>query len=124
VTGISDAHFHQFRHAFVSWIFLSLMLSDLDPAPNLLSHLPKTAAWLAQGHALREQLYLNEQPTRRHAYLVAQLLGHGNPDTSMGNYVHFLDWLLAIYLRRSLRMNPQDQDVRDASGISRSTLQR
>jgi hypothetical protein len=124
VTGISDAHFHQFRHAFASWLFLSLMLSDLDPAPNLFPHLPKTTAWLAHGYALSKQLYLNAQHTRRHAYLVAQLLGHGSPDTSMENYVHLLDWLLAIYLRRSPRMNPQDENVRDASGISRSTLQR
>jgi len=41
MTGVPDAHFHQCRHAFASRIFLSLMLSDLDPALDMFPHLPK-----------------------------------------------------------------------------------
>jgi integrase len=124
VTGNPKAHFHQCRHAFASWLFLALMLSDLDPVQDLFPHLHQTTEWLAQAHSLRERLYLNAQHTRRHAYMLAQLLGHGNPDTSMANYVHFLDWLLAIHLRQSRRMRPALKLVEAASNTPRSTLQR
>ena len=123
-TGDPSMHYHQLRHSFASWTWLRLMLADMDPLPDLFPELSLTKAWLAESSALRDNLYSHVGPTRKHTYFVAQLLGHGNPATSMEHYIHFADRLLAAYLARSPIMQPGREHILLASNRPRSTAQR
>ena len=124
VTGDKTMHLHQLRHSFATWTWLRLMLADMENPPDLFPHLEMTTAWLREGSAFRKAIYLHEWPTRKHAYLVAELLGHGSPFTSVEHYIHLVDWLLAAHLERSPLMHPKDALIKLASGTRRSTLQR
>ncbi len=124
VTGDPSMHYHQLRHSFASWTWLNLMLADMDPMPNLFPKLFLTMDWLAGSSALRDHLYSHADPTRKHAYLVAQMLGHGNPATSMEHYIHFADQLLAAFLARSPIMQPEKEHILLAGNRPRSTVQR
>ncbi len=124
VTGDESMHFHQLRHSFASWTWLRLMLADMDNPPDLFPHLRSTTEWLRQSSVLRQQLQMHNRPTRKHTYLLAQLIGHGSPMTSMEHYVHFADWMQAAYLERSEIMRPHKHSIIHASGRSRITIQR
>ena len=122
VTGDPTVHYHHLRHSFATWTFLRLMLADLKEIPDFFPQLPETTAWLRQGPAFRRKLHGHALPTRKHGYLLAGLLGHGSPATSMEHYVHLLDWLLAMYLEGSPAICPDQKLVEVASGKSRNTL--
>ncbi len=124
VTGDDSMHFHQLRHSFASWTWLRLMLADMGNPPDLFPHLRLTTEWLRQSSVLRGQLQMHERATRKHSYLLAQMLGHGNPATSMEHYVHFADWMQAAYLERSEIMRSNESSIIHASGMSRATIQR
>ncbi len=124
VTGDESMHFHQLRHSFASWTWLRLMLADMDNPPDLFPHLRSTTEWLRQSSVLRQQLQMHDRATRKHTYLLAQLLGHGSPMTSMEHYVHFADWMQAAYLEHSEIMRPDKHSIVHASGRSRMTIQR
>lgn len=124
VTGDETMHFHQLRHSFATWTWLRLMLADMKNPPVLFPHLKMTTVWLLEGSAFRKKIYRHDRPTRKHAYLLAQQLGHGSPSTSMEHYVHLLDWLLAVCLGRSKLMHPKNEFVALATGRPRTTIQR
>jgi len=123
-TGDQTIHFHAFRHSFCTFLLLRLIVSDLQPIPDLFQ--PQTSEWFRRSPQLRKQLYGNSMHTRRHAYLLAQLAAHGSPRTTLENYTHCLDWALAIHLERSQLLRPSadvtEELVRRASGRARSTL--
>lgn len=124
VTGDETMHFHHLRHSFATWTLLRLMLADMENPPDLFPHLAMTSAWLREAPAFRQAIYRQGVPTRKHAYLLAQLLGHGSPATSMEHYVHMADMLLAAYIERSPLMRPAESLVMLGSGIPRGTAQR
>lgn len=124
VTGDPTMHFHHLRHSFATWTWLRLMLADLSDPPDLFPHLEKTTAWLRDGKAFRKKSYRSGMPTRKHTFMLAQLLGHGSPATSMEHYVHMADWLLYLYLQRSPMMRPRDALIALASGRPRQTTKR
>jgi len=124
VTGDPTTHFHHLRHSFATWTWLRLMLADMKDPPDLFPHLAMTTAWLQDGPKFREKIYHHGMATRKHAYLLAQLLGHGSPATSMEHYIHFADWLLYLYLERSPLMRPKSSLILLASGKPRQTTAR
>lgn len=124
VTGDPQMHFHQLRHSFASWNWLRLMLADLSDAPDLFPHLEQTSRWLRGGPEVKLKIYGHCGVTRKHAYFTAQQLGHLNPSTSMQTYIHFADYLLALFLRRSERMSPPMKQVLRASRMTRQTADR
>jgi integrase len=124
VTNNNTFHYHHLRHSFATWTLLRLILADWQEVPDFFPQLPDTTTWLKEGQAFRRELYGHALPTRKHGYLLAGLLGHGNPATSMENYVHLLDWVLAACLERSSAIRPDNALVAMASGRSRSTIQR
>ncbi len=124
VTGDPSVHFHHLRHSFASWTWLRLMLADLPNPPNppeMFPHLESTSNWLREGPAFRAAVFGYSKNTRKHAYLVAQQLGHLSPATSLQTYVHFADWLLPVFLSRSERMRPSKSLILRASAIARQT---
>lgn len=98
VTGDPSMRFHHLRHSFANWTFLQLMLADLPNIPELFPHLPITSDLLGDSKRFRDNLYGRSDPTRRHVYAVASLLGHSGPDISLEHYIHFCDLLLAHWL--------------------------
>ena len=125
VTGDPNITFHHLRHSFATWGFLRLMYSVVRPLPGLLFVPSETRAWLEDGWTFRpERLYRHNRPTRKHAYLLARFMGHGSPATTIGSYIHCLDWLLASALAQSKRMSPDEATIEMASGLTRKTYRR
>lgn len=125
VTGDPNIVFHHLRDSFATWGFLRLMYSVVRPLPCLLFAPSETTAWLENGKTFRpERLYRHNRPTRKHAYLLARLMGHGSPATTLGSYIHCLDWLLASALNQSKRMSPDESTIEMASGLTGKTYQR
>lgn len=98
VTGDPTVHFHHLRHSAASWNLLRLVLSGLGTSPEIFSHLPETRAFLAASKDFRKRLYGHDQPTRKHSYAIASLMGHSGPDISYAHYIHTCDLLLAVAL--------------------------
>jgi hypothetical protein len=99
VTGNDRLRYYSLRHAFASWTFTRLLLSDLTKIPDLFPHLPKTTAWLQHSKCFRRTLYGNDCVDNNHAWAVATLMGHATPSTSFGSYCHTFDILLPEFLR-------------------------
>lgn len=97
VTGDDSLRFHHLRHSFASWTYLRLMLSDLKDIPEIFPEHPKTTAVLSEAKEFRERLYGRSDPTRRHTYAVASLLGHSGPDVSLEHYIHVCDLLFTLW---------------------------
>jgi integrase len=115
-------HGHTLRHAFGGWLFLSMLLSELENPPELFPDLEATSAWLSRGPEIREALYRHGQSTQKHPYLVARLAGHASFGTTAHSYVHLFPWLLAAVLDRSDVMKPDERLVLRASQTAESTL--
>jgi hypothetical protein len=124
VTGDPQMHFHQLRHSFASWNWLRLMLADVSGLPDLFPHLKATSKWLREGPEFRTKMYGHAGVTRKHAYFIAQQLGHLSPSTSMQTYIHFADYLLGLFLSLSIRMSPSKEQILEASRMPRQTAAR
>lgn len=93
--------FHHLRHSFANWLLLALVAGDEQRLID--RRLKLFDAFLlrpSQISALREEFYPRlpgtlPMPERRHLYLVSVLLGHLSPETTLGSYIHVLDWLAA-----------------------------
>lgn len=117
-------HLHSLRHAAHSWLFLSLMLSDLESPPIPFPDLEETNAWLAEGKLIRQMLYSHASPTRRDAFTLAYYAGHSTFDVTAGSYIHLFPWVLAAFLDRSKLLVPSPEEVRRASGVPDTTSRR
>lgn len=114
-------HYHHLRHSFATWTFTRLMLSDLAQIPDLLPGHDATNSWLKESKQFREQLYGYHVHTRKHAYVVASLLGHSGPSISFEHYVHSLEWLLPLFLSNSALFASTTAELIKASNIPAST---
>ena len=120
VTGDSSLRFHHLRHSFASWAFLRLMVSDLTSMPELFQNMPETNDFLRKSKQFRDLLYGRADPTRRHVYGIASLLGHSGPEISMEHYVHICDLLLMLWLEKDLSA-PSEKMLMIESGFPQST---
>jgi integrase len=110
ITGNSgrdgSGHFHHCRHSLASLGFMRLMIGDHGRIPDLIRRLDRTSDWLTNGEKFRiDQLYRNSFPKRKHAFLLARLLGHGHPATTV-RYIHIFGILLHHFLRRAPLLQP------------------
>lgn len=99
VTGNKRLRYYSLRHSFSSWLLTRLQLSDMPEIPNLFGHLPKTMEWLRKSKEFRRELYGNDQVSNNHAWAVATLMGHSNPNVSFASYTHLNDIVLPEFLR-------------------------
>ena len=119
VTNDPSLKFHHLRHSFATWTLMRLMIGESGICPKQFEHLPKTQAWLAQSGKFCAQIYdVLPSTTRMHAYLVAQMMGHGHPSVTLRYYVHGMDWLLDSYLRAIPEFQPNSRTVALASGLA------
>ena len=103
-------HFHHCRHALCTFGLFRLLMPSGAGMPRYLN--PTDAAWLSSGDTFRpEQIRRTTSVSRTDVFLMAQLLGHLSPSTTL-RYFHFGGELLKIYLDRSPIMKPE-------SGVSR-----
>lgn len=91
ITKFADSgrgiHLHHLRHAAHSWLFVSLMLSDLDDPPILFPELDDTNAWLARGQMIRQLLYRHSAstPSRKDPFILSRGAGHSNFGVTAGS---------------------------------------
>lgn len=116
-----EEHFHELRHGFATWTFLAVMLSDLKEVPVLFPELPETTAWLSKCREVKTALFRHSYPTRKYAYMLARLLGHASPGTTLENYVHCSDFLLSLFLSESEMMRPDSTLVGKFCGQADTT---
>jgi integrase len=120
VTGDLSLRFHHLRHSFANWTFLRLMLSDFASTLELFQNLPETNDFLSKSKQFRDALYGRADPTRRHVYAIASLLGHSGPEISLEHYVHISDLLLMLWLEKDLSA-PSEKMLMIESGFPQST---
>lgn len=123
-TQDGEVHLHHCRHSFCTRILLRLMLADLPSAPDLPPWVKREAGTVEDRKILRESLYGNQYPTRKHAFAAASLMGHSSPDISLEHYGHSLDILLRTYLQSSKIFRPAYKELVAASGKSRKPAAR
>ena len=123
IASDSSLRFHHLRHSFASWTFLRLMLSDLKEVPTLFPNQPKTTACLNQSKEFRQRLYGRSDPTRRHTYAVASLLGHSGPDVSLEHYIHVCDLLFMIWRDQDASV-PTRKSLKTKASRPKSTFYR
>jgi integrase len=119
-------HFHHFRHGFCTLgVLRFLTLPGITDIPDflpgceglmesLLSDEVFSPAKLCRQHHLS---------TRKLAYLMSGLMGHGSPATSM-TYTHCLSWLLPAFLAQSAAMHPTKETLAIATGVSDKSRER
>ena len=90
-----EEHFHQLRHGFGTWMFLALLFADQERMPVLFPQLKETNEWLSKCAKLKTGLFRHAYSTRKCAFLLARLLGHSSPGTTLENYVHVADYLVS-----------------------------
>jgi integrase len=122
VTGDRSLRFHHLRHSFATWTLMRLMVGEAGNIPECLAHLPTTQAWLEESRTFCTQMYdVLPSTTRRHAYLVAQMMGHSHPTVTLQYYVHGMDWILDSCLRGIPDFQPNIRTVALASGLPERT---
>lgn len=99
-TGDSAVRFHGLRHSFATWLFYALNYHQGKNHDRRFSHLPKTSEWLCRANDIRKGLLENTGPDSRSAWAVMCALGHASPTTSLGHYIHAVDWLHADCVAR------------------------
>jgi integrase len=120
-------HFHHLRHGFCTLGLLRFLTSpEMTDIPDCLPGCEGLMEWLqsdevfAPAKLYRQHLPL---PTRKLAYLMSGLMGHGSPATSM-TYTHCLSWLLPALLAQSATMHPKEKTFAMATGVSAKSKER
>lgn len=117
-------HFHELRKGFGTWLFLATVLADApQPIPVLFPKLTETSAWLSDSVRLKSKILRHSHPSRKSAFMLCRLLGHGSPNTFLENYVFVADYLLSTCLNSSEVMRPETRLVTDACGLDTDTSQ-
>ena len=114
--------YHHFRHSFASLTLMRLMVADQGLPEGFFEMQPETQTWLEQGEAMKEALYPEQGPTRKHLHYVAAFLGHSSPNISLEHYIHLMDVISRHLIQKHL---PPDIDMLiAASGVAQSTAYR
>ncbi len=113
---------HHLRHSAASWLWLKLRAPDYPELQRYISSMPALCAELRWSQRLRVQLCgATDGPSRAYSNVVAKVLGHGVPLTSLEHYIHTADLFLAAATARTVKSLPVMvwQGLTDAS---RSTV--
>ncbi|UZK04772.1 hypothetical protein [Venatoribacter cucullus] len=123
VTGDENASFHSLRHSFASLNLYRMIRSRFSPSLPVNDYVDYDT-----GDDF--SVYLNRLAplpgaTRRvnPVYQISAEMGHASPETTLGTYVHSLDWVLPYYQRR---MTPtfSTAQLAVALGVSRQAIQK
>lgn len=111
ITGIDELKFHHLRHSFATWNFLSIVSSESQI--NYQSYFdghPKTQEWLGKADALKESRLGYTGASIRYVGWLESKIGHVSIETTLENYIHFMDVVLLGFM------------CRDSKGMKASSL--
>ena len=87
---------HHLRHSCASWLWLKLRAPDYPQIETLLASMPRLLEEVRRARRLRVQLCGTAAgPSRSYTHIVARVLGHSTPGTSLEHYIHISDLFLA-----------------------------
>jgi hypothetical protein len=100
--------YHHLRHSFASWMLLRLMLASgivelntkrfgFAKAAVFGKQLCSDLQMLLYGFTLAKT---GQQYTSHMLVVLCRLLGHSHPLTSLSNYVHTMDLIMYLFLKR------------------------
>jgi integrase len=104
-SGDDSLRYHHFRHSFASLTILRLMVADHGIPEGIFDHQIDTLKWLEKSKLFRDSLYSRNEPTRRHLYVVAFLLGHSSPSVTLEHYIHTLDIISSQIISNRFKVN-------------------
>ncbi len=107
VTGEPRLVLHHLRHACATWVWLKLRAPDYPEVVNYVASMPALCHELGQARRLRVLLCgAMSGPSRVYSNVVARILGHGMPGTSLEHYIHVADLFLAASTVRAATATP------------------
>jgi integrase len=113
---------HHLRHSAASWLWLKLRAPDYPELQRYTSSMPALCAELRWSRRLRVQLCgATDGPSRAYSNVVAKVLGHGVPLTSLEHYIHTADLFLAATTARTVKSLPV-KVWEGLTDVSRSTV--
>ncbi len=122
VTGEPRLVLHHLRHACATWVWLKLRAPDYPEVVNYATSMPALCQELGQARRLRVLLCgATSGPSRVYSNLVARILGHGMPGTSLEHYIHVADLFLAASTVRAATATPVEV-WQALTGASRTTV--
>lgn len=121
-TSDQTIRYHHLRHSFASFKICQFMSINHDLAFPMLSTHPKTQRWLVDCKNLYLGFYNSTEPTRKHFYQIAALMGHSSPETTIYHYIHTLDMI--SYELRLKNSNSSKKELAALSKLPTSTAYR
>ena len=113
---------HHLRHSCGTWLWLKLRSLDYPELSGMLTSMPALCQELRMARRLRIQLCgAVHGPSRTYSHVVARILGHSTPSTSLEHYIHVADLFLAATVMRCATTVPPPVWQR-LTGRSRSTV--
>lgn len=107
VTGEPRLVLHHLRHACATWLWLKLRAPDYPEVVHFVASMPALCQELGQARRLRVLLCgATSGPSRVYSNVVARILGHGMPGTSLEHYIHVADLFLAASTTRVAKATP------------------
>lgn len=122
VTGEPRLVLHHLRHACATWVWLKLRAPDYPEVVNYVASMPALCQELGQARRLRVLLCgATSGPSRLYSNVVARILGHGMPGTSLEHYIHVADVFLGATTTRVAAATPVEA-WQALTGASRTTV--
>jgi integrase len=98
---------HHLRHSCGTWLWLKLRSPDYPELSGMLTSMPALCQELRMARRLRIQLCgAVHGPSRTYSHVVARILGHSTPGTSLEHYIHVADLFLAATVMRCATTTP------------------
>jgi len=123
VAGDENASFHSLRHSFASLNVYRMIRSRFSASLPVIDYVDCDTG---EDYSV----YLNRLAplpgaTRRinPVYQISAEMGHASPETTLGTYVHSLDWVFPYYQRRMMPTFSTAQ-LAEALGVSRQAIQK
>jgi integrase len=113
---------HHLRHSCASWLWLKLRAPDYPQIEALLTSMPRLLEEVRRAKRLRVQLCGTAAgPSRSYTHVIARVLGHSTPGTSLEHYIHIGDLFLAAATSRTSESFPVSV-WQGLTGASRATV--
>jgi len=104
VTRDPTLTYHDLRHSFINIFLLNIIQDDLpETLQNTWNDIKDGKKGFAKLKSLRNGILLSPdiEPSRRFLYAVSLQCGHVDPKETLLTYLHILDWLLGVFVRKS-----------------------
>jgi integrase len=112
ITGDMRLKFHHLRHTFANWMRLGL---NNDPVLD----------WQVDLRIKKMREHFDFSNSRRGLFQLAEFLGHGHPSTTIVNYIHNIDQLLAYHIDlRNKDLDVKTQVLSEITGVKGAAIRK